>query len=116
MIRVLLVDDNVPYARVFSFTLNREPDMEVVGIATSLSEARSSRAWTWRSLTASCPTGMAWSYSSNVPEVGVLGSIRSCASLETVTLSWWFFAYDGFVFHILAQDFLHGGLDASLAV
>ena len=40
MIRVLLVDDNVPYARVFSFTLNREPDMEVVGIATTLTEAR----------------------------------------------------------------------------
>src|SRR5215213_7397559 len=27
-----------------------------------------------------------------------------------------FFAYDGFVFHVLMQDFLPGGCDASLAV
>jgi DNA-binding NarL/FixJ family response regulator len=40
MIRILLVDDNVQYVRVFSLTLERQPDMEVVGIATTLTEAR----------------------------------------------------------------------------
>jgi len=40
MIRVLLVDDNVEYARVFSLTLDWQSDMEVVGIAGTLAEAR----------------------------------------------------------------------------
>ena len=40
MIRVLLVDDNIQYARVFALTLDREPDITVVGIATTLAEAR----------------------------------------------------------------------------
>jgi DNA-binding NarL/FixJ family response regulator len=40
MIRILLVDDNTQYVRVFSLTLERQPDMEVVGIATTLTEAR----------------------------------------------------------------------------
>jgi DNA-binding NarL/FixJ family response regulator len=40
MIRVLLVDDNTEYVRVFSLTLDWQPDMEVVGIAGTLAEAR----------------------------------------------------------------------------
>ena len=40
MIRVLLIDDNTEYARVFSLTLNWQPDIKVVGIASSLAEAR----------------------------------------------------------------------------
>jgi DNA-binding response OmpR family regulator len=40
MIRVLLVDDNLEYARVFSLTLDWQSDMEVVGIAGSLRDAR----------------------------------------------------------------------------
>jgi len=40
MIRVLLVDDNTRYARVFALALDLQPDIEVVGIAGTLSEAR----------------------------------------------------------------------------
>jgi DNA-binding NarL/FixJ family response regulator len=40
MIRVLLVDDNTRYARVFAFALDLQPDIEVVGIAGTLAEAR----------------------------------------------------------------------------
>ena len=40
MIRVLLVDDNTQYARVFAFALDLQPDIEVVGIAGTLAEAR----------------------------------------------------------------------------
>jgi DNA-binding NarL/FixJ family response regulator len=40
MIRVLLVDDNTEYVRVFSLTLDWQPDIEVVGIASTLAEAR----------------------------------------------------------------------------
>jgi DNA-binding NarL/FixJ family response regulator len=40
MIRVLLVDDNARYARVFAFALDLQPDIEVVGIAGTLAEAR----------------------------------------------------------------------------
>jgi DNA-binding NarL/FixJ family response regulator len=40
MIRVLLVDDNTQYVRVFSLTLDWQPDIEVVGIAGTLAEAR----------------------------------------------------------------------------
>jgi DNA-binding response OmpR family regulator len=40
MIRVLLVDDNTEYVRVFSLTLDWQPDMEVEGIAGTLAEAR----------------------------------------------------------------------------
>jgi DNA-binding NarL/FixJ family response regulator len=35
-----LVDDNTEYAGVFSVTLNWQPDINVVGIAGTLSEAR----------------------------------------------------------------------------
>jgi DNA-binding NarL/FixJ family response regulator len=40
MIRVLLIDDSAEYARVFSLTLERQPDIKVVGIAGTLAEAR----------------------------------------------------------------------------
>ena len=40
MIRVLLVDDNTEYAGVFGLMLNWQPDIEVVGIAGTLAEAR----------------------------------------------------------------------------
>jgi CheY-like chemotaxis protein len=40
MIRVLLVDDNTEYARVFSVALDLQPDIKVVGIAGTLAEAR----------------------------------------------------------------------------
>ena len=40
MIRVLLVDDNTEYAGVFGLVLNWQPDIEVVGIAGTLAEAR----------------------------------------------------------------------------
>jgi DNA-binding NarL/FixJ family response regulator len=40
MIRVLLVDDNTQYARVFALTLDLQLDIEVVGIAGTLAEAR----------------------------------------------------------------------------
>lgn len=40
MIRVLLVDDYAEYARVFSLMLGWQPDINVVGIAGTLSEAR----------------------------------------------------------------------------
>ena len=40
MIRVLLIDDNAEYARVFSLTLEWQPDIKVVGIAGTLAEAR----------------------------------------------------------------------------
>ena len=40
MIRVLLIDDNAAYTRVFSLTLDWQPDIEVVGIAGTLAEAR----------------------------------------------------------------------------
>src|SRR3712207_1823258 len=40
MIRVLLVDDYAQYARVFAFALDLQPDIEVVGIAGTLAEAR----------------------------------------------------------------------------
>ncbi len=40
MIRILLVDDNTQYARVFAFALDLQPDIEVVGIAGTLAEAR----------------------------------------------------------------------------
>jgi DNA-binding NarL/FixJ family response regulator len=40
MIRVLLVDDNTQYVRVFAFALDLQPDIEVVGIAGTLAEAR----------------------------------------------------------------------------
>jgi DNA-binding NarL/FixJ family response regulator len=40
MIRVLLVDGHTEYVRVFSLTLDWQPDMEVVGIAGTLAEAR----------------------------------------------------------------------------
>src|SRR3712207_4969014 len=40
MIRVLLVDDHTQYARVFAFALDLQPDIEVVGIAGTLAEAR----------------------------------------------------------------------------
>jgi two-component system OmpR family response regulator len=40
MIRLLLIDDNTEYARVFSLTLEWQPDIKVVGVAGTLSEAR----------------------------------------------------------------------------
>ncbi len=40
MIRVLLVDDNTQYARVFSVALDWQPDIMVTGIAGTLAEAR----------------------------------------------------------------------------
>jgi DNA-binding NarL/FixJ family response regulator len=40
MIRVLLVDDNIRYARVFAFSLDLLPDIKVMGIAGTLAEAR----------------------------------------------------------------------------
>ena len=40
MIRVLLVDDNTEHVRVFSLTLDWQPDIKVVGTAGSLAEAR----------------------------------------------------------------------------
>src|SRR5215218_3279132 len=40
MIRVLLIDDHAEYARVFSLTLDWQPDIKVVGIAGTLAEAR----------------------------------------------------------------------------
>jgi DNA-binding NarL/FixJ family response regulator len=40
MIRVLLVDDNTYYARVFAYALGLQPDFEVVGVAGTLAEAR----------------------------------------------------------------------------
>ncbi len=40
MIRVLLVDDNTQYARVFSVALDWQPDVKVMGIAGTLAEAR----------------------------------------------------------------------------
>jgi|SRR3712207_2606577 len=40
MIRVLLVDDNTQYARVFALALDLQPDIEVVGIAGTLAEGR----------------------------------------------------------------------------
>jgi DNA-binding NarL/FixJ family response regulator len=40
MIRVLVVDDHVMFRRVLVSLLERQPDLEVVGTAGSLSEAR----------------------------------------------------------------------------
>jgi DNA-binding NarL/FixJ family response regulator len=40
MIRVLVVDDNGPYRQVIAQLLESQPDMEVVGQAGTLSEAR----------------------------------------------------------------------------
>ena len=40
MIRVLLIDDNSEYVRVFSLMLGWQPDIKVVGIAGTLAEAR----------------------------------------------------------------------------
>jgi DNA-binding NarL/FixJ family response regulator len=40
MIRVLLVDDSADFRRVFAGLLERQPDLEVVGTASSLAEAR----------------------------------------------------------------------------
>jgi two-component system response regulator DevR len=40
MIRVVLVEDDEMYRRVFILLLEKQPDMEVVGAAGSLSEAR----------------------------------------------------------------------------
>jgi DNA-binding NarL/FixJ family response regulator len=40
MIRVLLIDDNTQYARVFALRLDWQPDITVVGIAGTLAEAR----------------------------------------------------------------------------
>jgi DNA-binding response OmpR family regulator len=40
MIHVLLVDDDTEYVRVFSLTLDWQPDIKVVGIAGTLAEAR----------------------------------------------------------------------------
>ena len=40
MIRVLIVEDDALYRRVIVFLLERQPDIEVVGEAGSLSEAR----------------------------------------------------------------------------
>jgi DNA-binding NarL/FixJ family response regulator len=40
MIRILLVDDNTQYARVFALTLDWQPHTKVVGIAGTLTEAR----------------------------------------------------------------------------
>jgi DNA-binding NarL/FixJ family response regulator len=40
VIRVLLIDDNAAYVRVFSLTLEWQPDIKVVGIAGTLAEAR----------------------------------------------------------------------------
>ncbi len=40
MIRVLLVDDNAAYAGVFAYALGLQPDIEVVGVAGTLAEAR----------------------------------------------------------------------------
>jgi len=40
MIRILLVDDNTQYARVFAYALDLQPDIKVVGIASTLAEAR----------------------------------------------------------------------------
>ena len=42
MIRVLLIDDNAEYVRVFSLTLEWQPDIKVVGVAGTLAEARAS--------------------------------------------------------------------------
>jgi len=43
MIRVLVVDDHVLFRRVLVSLLERQPDLEVVGTAGSLSEARTMR-------------------------------------------------------------------------
>jgi DNA-binding NarL/FixJ family response regulator len=40
MLHVLLMDDNELYRRVIARLLEREPDMEVVGVAGSLAQAR----------------------------------------------------------------------------
>ena len=40
MLRVLLVDDNAEFRRAFAGLLERQPDLEVVGTAGSLAEAR----------------------------------------------------------------------------
>ena len=40
MIRVLLVDDRADFRRAFAGLLERQPDLEVVGTAGSLAEAR----------------------------------------------------------------------------
>jgi DNA-binding NarL/FixJ family response regulator len=40
MIRILLVDDNTYYVRVFAYALDLQPDFKVVGVAGTLAEAR----------------------------------------------------------------------------
>jgi chemotaxis response regulator CheB len=40
MIQVLIVDDNAMFNQAFARLLERQPDMEVVGRASSLVEAR----------------------------------------------------------------------------
>ena len=40
MIRVLLIDDNSEYVRIFSLMLAWQPDIKVVGITGTLAEAR----------------------------------------------------------------------------
>jgi DNA-binding NarL/FixJ family response regulator len=50
MIRVLLVEDHAVFRGALAFLLGREPDLEVVAQADSLTEPekRSMSAWTWR--------------------------------------------------------------------
>jgi DNA-binding NarL/FixJ family response regulator len=43
MLRILVVDDNASFRRVFSRALDHEPDFEVVGQADSLTQARANR-------------------------------------------------------------------------
>ncbi len=59
MIRVLLVEDHAAFRGALAFLLEREPDLEVVAQAGSLTEPekRSMGAWMWRWSTLPCPTG-----------------------------------------------------------